>query len=567
MLKNDVLAERLIYQRKRKGFSQEKLAEMTNVTVRTIQRVEKGEVQPQLRTIKLLAAALDVEMDDLLQLDDPKEESLQKKWLLLMHASPFIGFVIPFLNILLPLFLWIHKKDDNALYDNHGRAVINFQITLTLMFIVALITLVTVEGLGFFFFIAVIPFGICVMLANIVAVIRTQKCFYPLSFPVLGRKRKSFAGSLVPLIMMSTLGLFVSPESAAYTKDSGDMKTQLDEFEQFLLDFQREKYIPGLSVAISKQGEIVYEKAHGVSHISGQVPVTTQTPFWIASVSKFFVGTAFLTLVDQGELSLDDAISDMPEFMEYCEWLASSGIVFGENLNCKQTFKLRHALNHVVNGQVDTAFSYNSIFYSRLSRYLEAKRGNPIDAAKGRHNELAKVITSAILEPAKMDSSIAGLWDKERMDVYFNRARGYAIENNHYVMRPEPQRHMAGGAGISATAGDIVRFDLALDAGKILAEKTRALTESPYVTQNGTSIPYAYGRYIQDVNGEKVIWHSGWDEEAGYTAVYLKFPERSLTIVVLANNEGLWWGNSLDKAEIERSPVFQAASQIFKSSN
>ncbi|MDN7127735.1 beta-lactamase family protein [Pseudidiomarina sp. 1APR75-33.1] len=344
---------------------------------------------------------------------------------------------------------------------------------------------------------------------------------------------------------------------------ASDINSQTKAFEDYLLELKKEKHIPGLSVAVVKDGEIVYEKAHGISHLEGQVPVTTRTPFWIASVSKFFVGTAFLKLIENGELSFDDTLNSTPSFAKYCQWLAGSGIVFGKNLNCDQTFKLKHALNHVVNGSVDTRFFYNSIFYSRLSRFLEAKRGNPIELAEGRHNELAQAITASILEPAAMNDSIAGLWDETRMDVFFRRSRGFGIEDNHYVMRRMPERHMAGGAGVSSTAGDIARFDIALDMGKILSPEFMAHTTTEYTTAEGKTIPYAYGRYIQWVDGEKIIWHSGWDEEIGFTAAYIKFPERGITVVVLANNEGLWWGNPLDGAAIEESPVFRKASEIF----
>ena len=115
------LAENLVYQRKLKGLTQKDLSDRTNVTVRTIQRIEKGETDPHLQTIKLLAAALEVEVDELMVLEDPKEENIQKKWLLLIHATPFIGFVIPLANIFIPLFLWIHKRDDNRIYREHGR--------------------------------------------------------------------------------------------------------------------------------------------------------------------------------------------------------------------------------------------------------------------------------------------------------------------------------------------------------------------------------------------------------------------------------------------------------------
>ena len=187
-MKNAPFAEQLSYQRKRKGLSQEQLAEKTRVTVRTIQRIEKGEVTPHLRTVKLLAAALELDVDDLLQLDNPREESTQTKWLLLMHSSPFIGFVLPFLNILLPLFIWIHKREDNTVYDSHGRAVVNFQITMTLIYILAFIALLSIEGIGFLIFIMVLPVSIAIMLANIIGVLKVHKHFYP-AVPFLGKNR------------------------------------------------------------------------------------------------------------------------------------------------------------------------------------------------------------------------------------------------------------------------------------------------------------------------------------------------------------------------------------------
>ncbi|MDX1706627.1 serine hydrolase [Pseudidiomarina sp.] len=563
-MEKNAISERLVYQRKLKGLSQEQLAEKTQVTVRTIQRLEKGEVTPHLRTVKMLAAALDVEVDDLLQLDDPRNESIQKKWLLLLHSAPFVGFVIPLMNILLPLFIWIHKREDNPLYDRHGRAVINFQITMALVYLFTLIALVTIQGYGFFFFIAVIPYAVLVMLANVVAVLKSNTCYYPLAIPFLKIKKPSLPGTAAVLCLVGLSALFANPQAAAQTSATkSEITAQTQQFEDFLLAFKKEKYIPGLSVAVVKDGQLVYEKAHGVSHLEGRVPVTNDTPFWIASVSKFFVGTTFLKLVEEGELSLDDRVSDMPEFKEYCQWLAGSGIIFGKNLQCDQVFKLKHALNHVVNGKVDTEFFYNSIYYSRLSRFLEAKRGNSIEEAKGRHNELAQAITTYIFEPAGMTNSIAGLWDDNRKDVFFRRTRGYAIEDNHYVMRREPERHMAGGAGITSTAGDIARFDMALDAGKILSPEFKSYTETPYKTASGKAIPYAYGRYIQYVNGEKIIWHAGWDPDIGFSATYLKFPERNLTVIVLANSEGLWWGSPLDKAQIEKSVVFRKVSEIF----
>ena len=60
--------------------------------------------------------------------ENPKEETILKKWLILFHGTPFLGFMIPLANVLIPLFIWIHKRDDNKIYYNHGVKIINFQI-------------------------------------------------------------------------------------------------------------------------------------------------------------------------------------------------------------------------------------------------------------------------------------------------------------------------------------------------------------------------------------------------------------------------------------------------------
>ena len=58
------------------------------------------------------------------------------------------------------------------------------------------------------------------------------------------------------------------------------------------------------------------------------------------------------------------------------------------------------------------------------------------------------------------------------------------------------------------------------------------------------------------------MWHSGWDEKR-YSALYLKVPERRLTLIVLANTEAVWWGNSVVKAEAIQSPIARRFLETF----
>ena len=182
-MKNKSLSENLIYQRKLKGYTQENLSDKTTVGVRTIQRIEKGDVQPHLQTVKLLAAGLDVEVDDLLVLDNPKEETVKRKWILLIHGSPFFGLIIPFANVLFPLFIWISKAEDNKVYDTHGRAVINFHCTLNLLLIVSLILFFPFPGINFFGTAAVALFGIFYSVKNLMAALDSGTFNYPWSIP------------------------------------------------------------------------------------------------------------------------------------------------------------------------------------------------------------------------------------------------------------------------------------------------------------------------------------------------------------------------------------------------
>jgi transcriptional regulator with XRE-family HTH domain len=182
------ISENLIYQRKLKGFTQEDLSDKTTVGVRTIQRIEKGDVQPHLQTVKLLAAGLDVEVEDLLVLDNPNEEVIKRKWMMLLHGSPFLGLIIPFANVLIPLFIWISKAEDNKIYDAHGRAVVNFHCTINILIIVSLLLFFPFPGINFFGTGAVFLFGIIISIKNLMSALNSQSCNYPLSIPFLKPK-------------------------------------------------------------------------------------------------------------------------------------------------------------------------------------------------------------------------------------------------------------------------------------------------------------------------------------------------------------------------------------------
>ncbi|MFC7020853.1 MULTISPECIES: DUF4870 domain-containing protein [Haloarcula] len=71
----------------------------------------------------------------------------EQTWAVILHASAFTGLVVPFGNVLGPLLVWLIKKDESAFIDESGKAALNFQLTWTMLMLVALLTLLV--GIGF----------------------------------------------------------------------------------------------------------------------------------------------------------------------------------------------------------------------------------------------------------------------------------------------------------------------------------------------------------------------------------------------------------------------------------
>lgn len=110
--------------RQQKGFTQEFLAEKCEVSPRTIQRIESGEVDPRAYTLQCLSKALDFDF----MKDNTRNENL---WLAVLHLSSIFSIVV------IPIVIWSWQKNRSYKIDIQGRQVLNFQITITLMLFAA----------------------------------------------------------------------------------------------------------------------------------------------------------------------------------------------------------------------------------------------------------------------------------------------------------------------------------------------------------------------------------------------------------------------------------------------
>jgi len=177
--------------RQQKGLTQEKLAEYCDVSTRTIQRIESGEVEPRSFTRNSLSNILEFDFGR----ENTKDETI---WLALLHLSSVVCIVF------VPLLLWSWKKDQSYKIDRQGREVLNFQITITLvlfafvlLLIIAPAVLLMVQGLDgepgilgdIFTLLPPLPILLIGIFTSYQAVVNTVRALsekpirYPLSIP------------------------------------------------------------------------------------------------------------------------------------------------------------------------------------------------------------------------------------------------------------------------------------------------------------------------------------------------------------------------------------------------
>ena len=123
------LAQKIVQIRKMKGMSQEELSTKAGISLRTLQRIEKGESEPRGHTLRAITEVLEVPVEELM--DFSKTED--RPFLLVMSLSQLAYWFMPLLNIVVPLVFWLFRRDKIKDVDKVGRQIISFQIIWTII--------------------------------------------------------------------------------------------------------------------------------------------------------------------------------------------------------------------------------------------------------------------------------------------------------------------------------------------------------------------------------------------------------------------------------------------------
>ena len=314
--------------------------------------------------------------------------------------------------------------------------------------------------------------------------------------------------------------------------------------------------IPGLAVAILRDTVVLAARGFGLADVEQAVPVTPETPFNIASVAKPIAAVVALRLVEQGLLSLDRPMRSFRGFAEFCSDVRGEGGIFFGDYACEDsTLTLRHVLTMTANGKPGTRFLYNPPSYSWASRPMAEVAGT----------SFSDLTATLVFKPAGMIHS-ARMHRRLPLPAVLaaDLAKPYHLDSTGQIVPSDPPGPQGDGAagGVIATAMDLARFDIALSQGRLLTPASLRTMWTPGRSPAGAGLPYGLGWFIAAPQGDTLIWHSGlW--EGAYSALYLKVPGRRLTMILLANSDGLRWESRLDEAVVERSPFAQALLTTF----
>jgi CubicO group peptidase (beta-lactamase class C family) len=318
----------------------------------------------------------------------------------------------------------------------------------------------------------------------------------------------------------------------------------IDDFVNHEMSRQR---IPGLELGIYSRGRILLAKGYGLANVELNVPVKPETVMQSGSVGKQFVSTAIMMLVEEGKISLDDSITKY----------------FPDAPATWKPIRIKNLLSHtsgLSEYESPDRTGPNGPFYLRLdftedelAKKIEAL---PIEWAPGEKWDYrntnyvllgiiihkitgmryAEFLSERLFKPLGMTSTRL-ISDR---DIIPNRAAGYEIDGNGVLKNQEwvsPTFNSTADGTLYFNVLDLAKWDAALYGTKLLKQSSldRIWTVYPLNDGKPNSAGYGFAWIIGAQDGHKRIEHGGaWQ---GFTCRISRYPDNSLTVVVLTNLE------------------------------
>jgi CubicO group peptidase (beta-lactamase class C family) len=295
---------------------------------------------------------------------------------------------------------------------------------------------------------------------------------------------------------------------------------------------------PGCAVGVERNGALVLAKGYGMADLEHDIPNTSETPFYLASLSKQFTAMAIVLLARDHRLSLDDSVRkwvpEVPSFgttitlrqllnhtsglRDYFTLLAVSGWPSDGPLT-EQQFLTLLSRQRSLNFTPGDEFLYSNTGYALLGIVVRRASGESLRDFAARR----------IFQPLGMEHTE---FRDDHTALIRQRAVGYAPDAQGYHVS-QPQFDVVGDGGVFSTIDDLAKWNANFDSGRVGGKDGIAMLETPGRLNDGQATRYGLGLTIGDFRGLKSFSHAG--AYGGYRGSMMRIPSEHLAVMTLCN--------------------------------
>jgi CubicO group peptidase (beta-lactamase class C family) len=339
-----------------------------------------------------------------------------------------------------------------------------------------------------------------------------------------------------PLLSIVSSAILAIPPSQAGAQAamSPPMQAQIDSAAREVLAATG---APSASVAVVRDGKIVYANAYGTARLAPVLKATPSMHYSIGSVSKQFTATAMLLLAERGKLSLDDKVARWLPELTRANAVSIRQILSmtsGYQDYWPQDYVMPPMLKPTTAQQIVAEWAHKPLDFEPGSKWQYSNTnyviaGLIIEKASGM--PLVDFLKKEIFAPLHMESVVItddaplGPTDPER---YLRYALGPPR-----VAPKEGKGWLFAAGELAMTASDLARWDISVIDQTVLKPTSYRAQQTDVLLTDGTATGYGLGVDVARRNGHRMIFHNG--EVSGFTAQNNVFPDDRTAIVVLAN--------------------------------
>jgi CubicO group peptidase (beta-lactamase class C family) len=339
-------------------------------------------------------------------------------------------------------------------------------------------------------------------------------------------------------ILVCTYILFSIPNIKAQNNlNTFDVNKIENRIDSLLIDYDDKK--AGMSIGIVIENKLVIQKHIGLANLEHQVPISRETSFHVASVSKQFTAFAILQLENEGKLSLsDDVRKYIPELNEFKNTITINNLL-NHTSGIKDQWNLLRLSGWRLNDFIDNDHVLN-ILYNQTS--LNFEPNEDFMYSNSGYTLLAEIVTRVsgirfseytkkyIFKPLKMYNT--QFVDKEGQ-IINNKAYSYYKDGKYYI-EDIFNNTSYGATNLSTTIEDLSKWVSNFNKKEIGNSVIFKKMDTQEKLNNDETYGYANGQFINQYKGIKRIAHSGQD--ASYQAYIGRFPDLDLSIIFSNNN-------------------------------